>query len=316
MSNLPKIALGAWAWGNDPFFPGEYYPTFVNYVEGIYVGYRYYETAAEEGFIDYDKEVVFPFGHGLSYTTFTQEIQNTRTENGNISFDVVVTNTGDRAGKDVVELYYTPPYTNGGIEKASVNLLDFAKTGEIAPGASETVTIKDTQNKVITVHHRLYGDKEEKKALYSINWDLYLPYVAHHPNSFRNTELHDLLPGELSEFLDSLNNTGRGFVLQILADITEKASFDEAVSIVSHAIHCDGDRVEAISDAYLKLFPKEGLPSLPDTDGDPEAEATSSGFDAEVLAAGDSDNGAFKGEDLDTEVFSEEGLVAFDALLD
>ena len=131
--------------GDHPFFPGEYYPTFVNYVEGIYVGYRYYETAAEEGFIDYDKEVVFPFGHGLSYTTFTQEIQNTHMEDGVISFDVTVTNTGERAGKDVVELYYTPPYTNGGIEKSSVNLLDFAKTDLLDPGASQTFNFSFNQ---------------------------------------------------------------------------------------------------------------------------------------------------------------------------
>ncbi len=116
-------------------------PTFVNYVEGIYVGYRFYETAGTENLIDYDKTVQYPFGYGLSYTTFTQEMGAISESGGAISFDVTVTNTGSAAGKDVVEVYYNPPYTNGGIEKASANLVAFAKTGVIEPGKSENVTI-------------------------------------------------------------------------------------------------------------------------------------------------------------------------------
>ncbi len=116
-------------------------PTFVNYVEGIYVGYRFYETAADEGLIDYDQTVLYPFGYGLSYTSFTQEMGELSEQDGTISFDVTVTNTGDVSGKDVVEVYYNPPYTNGGIEKASANLIAFDKTDLLAPGASETVTI-------------------------------------------------------------------------------------------------------------------------------------------------------------------------------
>ncbi|MBR1669391.1 MAG: glycoside hydrolase family 3 C-terminal domain-containing protein [Butyrivibrio sp.] len=116
-------------------------PTFVNYVEGIYVGYKFYETAAAEGFIDYDKVVQYPFGYGLSYTTFTQEMGPITDNGGQISFDVTVTNTGSVAGKDVVEVYYNPPYTNGGIEKASANLIQIAKTGMLEPGASETINI-------------------------------------------------------------------------------------------------------------------------------------------------------------------------------
>ena len=116
-------------------------PTFVNYVEGIYVGYRFYETAADEGLIDYDETVLYPFGYGLSYTSFTQEMGELTEQDGTISFDVTVTNTGDVAGKDVVEVYYNPPYTNGGIEKASANLIAFDKTDLLEPGASETVTL-------------------------------------------------------------------------------------------------------------------------------------------------------------------------------
>ena len=117
-------------------------PTFVNYVEGIYVGYKFYETAADEGLINYDDTVMFPFGYGLSYTTFKQEMGKVSYKNGKISFDVTVTNTGDKAGKDVVEVYYNPPYTDGGIEKASKNLVAFEKTKKLEPGASQTVKIE------------------------------------------------------------------------------------------------------------------------------------------------------------------------------
>ena len=116
-------------------------PAFVNYVEGIYVGYKFYETASAEGLIDYDATVQYPFGYGLSYTTFSQEMGPISEADGTITFDVTVTNTGSVAGKDVVQVYYNPPYTNGGIEKASANLIAFDKTGLLEPGASETVTI-------------------------------------------------------------------------------------------------------------------------------------------------------------------------------
>ena len=116
-------------------------PTFVNYNESIYVGYKFYETAAAEGLIDYDATVQYPFGYGLSYTTFTQEMGAISESNGTITFDVTVTNTGDVAGKDVVQVYYNPPYTNGGIEKASANLIAFDKTDLLEPGASQTLTL-------------------------------------------------------------------------------------------------------------------------------------------------------------------------------
>ena len=116
-------------------------PSFVNYVEGIYVGYRFYETAAVEGLIDYDKTVQFPFGYGLSYTDFEQKMGDVTVADGKVSFDVTVTNNGTAAGKDVVEVYYNPPYTNDRIEKASANLIDFAKTDVLEPGESQTITV-------------------------------------------------------------------------------------------------------------------------------------------------------------------------------
>lgn len=116
--------------------------SFINYVEGIYVGYKFYETAAEEGLINYNEEVQYPFGYGLSYTTFDKTLDNFKDNGTSVSFDVNVTNTGDTAGKEVVEIYFTPPYQNGGIEKASVNLIDFGKTQLLEPGASETISFE------------------------------------------------------------------------------------------------------------------------------------------------------------------------------
>lgn len=112
--------------------------------EGIYIGYRYYETAADLGYLDYEKSVVFPFGFGLSYTTFEQELKQVTMNDGVVTVTVEVTNTGTRDGKDTVQLYYTPPYTkydeDNGIEKATKNLVAFDKVF-VKAGASETVTL-------------------------------------------------------------------------------------------------------------------------------------------------------------------------------
>ena len=129
---------------SDPYVPGTV-PHFVNYTEGIYVGYKFYETAAAEGLLNYEDAVQYPFGYGLSYTTFDQEMGTLLSdEDGTISFDVTVTNTGSVAGKDVVEVYYNPPYTNGGVEKASANLIAYEKTDMLEPGESQTVNISFT----------------------------------------------------------------------------------------------------------------------------------------------------------------------------
>ena len=132
---------------------------FVNYVEGIYLGYKFYETADEEGLINYDEMVQYPFGYGLSYTTFSQEITNFTDNGDSISLDVTVTNTGDVAGKSAVEVYFTPPYNNGGIEKASVNLITLDKTDTLEPGSSETVSF--TINKEDMASYDSRGIKTE-----------------------------------------------------------------------------------------------------------------------------------------------------------
>lgn len=140
--------------GNDtgkPLYEGVAY---VDYVEGIYVGYKWYETADKEGYFadvkndfgtGYEGVVQYPFGYGLSYTTFAWEMlehgEAALTKDGNVSVQVKVTNTGKVAGKEVVQLYYNPPYTKGEIEKSAVNLIDFAKTKLLQPGESEVLTL-------------------------------------------------------------------------------------------------------------------------------------------------------------------------------
>ena len=136
----------------DKYDGGMYYS--VDYEEGIYVGYRYYETRGETDGEDwYNANVVYPFGYGLSYTTFTQKMSTTfdwtvgdasasEIELGTtITVPVTVKNTGSVAGKEVVQLYASAPYTLGGIEKAHKVLVGFAKTKLLQPGESETVTV-------------------------------------------------------------------------------------------------------------------------------------------------------------------------------
>lgn len=128
----------------DKYDGGMYYS--VDYEEGIYVGYRYYETRGETDGEDwYNANVVYPFGYGLSYTTFDWTVGNASASeialDTTITVPVTVKNTGSVAGKDVVQLYASAPYTLGGIEKAHKVLVGFAKTKLLQPGESETVTV-------------------------------------------------------------------------------------------------------------------------------------------------------------------------------
>ncbi len=135
---------------------------YLIYQEGIYVGYRYYETRYEDVVLNrgnasanvgvyadgatswsYEDEVQFPFGHGLSYSTFTQEIKSSDIDwdDKTATFTVSVTNDSDIAGKDVIQIYAQAPYTSGGVEKSAVQLCGFEKTGEIAAHATEEYTV-------------------------------------------------------------------------------------------------------------------------------------------------------------------------------
>lgn len=113
----------------------------LDYEEGIYVGYRYFETRFEDNPTGYDSVVQYPFGYGLSYTTFDQQIISHSVTDDTINLKVKVTNTGDVAGKDVVEVYFKPPYIEGGIEKSTIELGAFEKTDIIQPGANQVLDV-------------------------------------------------------------------------------------------------------------------------------------------------------------------------------
>ena len=140
----------------------------VEYEEGIYLGYRYYETAAAEGLIDYKKAVVYPFGHGLSYTTFSQEIKEASVENDTVNVTVTVTNTGDVAGKDVVQIYVHAPYT-GKIEKAEVVLAGYDKTDLLAPGESGDYVISFPVETMASYDDRTEGCYVLEEGTYTIS---------------------------------------------------------------------------------------------------------------------------------------------------
>ena len=128
----------------------------VEYEEGIYVGYRYYETAAADGVIDYDSAVVYPFGHGLSYTTFTQKIKDVTVEDGKVNVTVTVSNTGTVAGKDVIQIYYHAPY-NGTLEKAEVVLAAYDKTDLLSPGETKDYTVSFLVESMASYDYRTEG---------------------------------------------------------------------------------------------------------------------------------------------------------------
>ena len=115
--------------------------SFINYNEGIYIGYRYYETRYAGDEDGYRRAVQYPFGYGLSYTSFAWETANFQVADETVTWAVTVTNTGNMAGKDVVQLYFSAPYTPGGIEKSAIELAAYGKTSLLSPGQSETLTL-------------------------------------------------------------------------------------------------------------------------------------------------------------------------------
>lgn len=153
--------------GDFKYSNGKY--SFVNYSESIYVGYKFYETFYKDNERGYQQAVQYPFGYGMSYTSFTQKMSNlNQSSDGNISFNVTVTNTGKTAGKDVVQAYYTAPYTNGGIEKSATNLLDFKKTKNLEPGASQTVSFELNRSDMASYNEKGSGSYTLDQGNYQI----------------------------------------------------------------------------------------------------------------------------------------------------
>ena len=209
----------------------------VEYEEGIYLGYKYYETryadwkrgTVDEMFTDmekavfgnaisasmtaeewYDMAVLYPFGYGLSYTTFEQEILTTGSElaaaiNGKSALDdmvelkVRVTNTGDVAGKQVVQLYVTAPYTPGEIEKSAVSLVSFSKTEKLAPGESEVLTLRVRLGEIASFDYNDANNNGYK------GWEI---EAGSYTFSLRTNshDVSDSITGTLTEKKESLDN--------------------------------------------------------------------------------------------------------------
>lgn len=258
---------------------------FVNYAEGIYVGYRFYETAAAEGFIDYDKAVVYPFGHGLSYTDFAWKVADTRAGavDGTVAIDVEVTNTGEVAGRDVVELYYTAPYTRGGIEKSEVVLGAFAKTGSIAPGATETVTLEIAVEDMASydyLGHKAYV-LEKGDYVLSLRTDSHTPAQGVEPLTY--TVENDVV------------YTGENHRASDAAPVTNQ--FDD-VSAEFSATPTEGKILPMSRSDFAGTFPKVPTPDL--FVADPEIAAGFAAWDFEAVA--DAFDGAMPATGKDTDL--------------
>lgn len=220
---------------------------FVNYAEGIYVGYRYYETAAADGFIDYDATVQYPFGYGLSYTTFAQEMGELKVEKGVISVDVTVKNTGSVPGKEVVQLYYTAPYVKGGIEKAHVVLCAFGKTDLLEPGQSQTVTLSFAADEMSSYDYR------DAKAYVLEKGDYEIKLMKN---------AHEMIDSRIYTVAETV--TGRS------SDVTQAENrFDDALGNVTYVSRAD----------WEGTFPRERATDQPIT---PEIMAQMSNMDVET----------------------------------
>lgn len=208
---------------------------FVDYEEGIYIGYRYYETAYAEaqagnypGF-DYDTEVVYPFGYGLSYSQFSWTLDNAEDledavmgRDTELTFRVTVRNDGDVPARDVVQLYVTPPYTAGGIEKSAKVLVGFAKTEAIAPGETETVEI--------TVDPYMFASYDYNDA---------------NENGFKGYEL------EAGEYTFALSTDAHTPVIETSATIGDGIVYDEQTEEFAQNLYTDNADGTQNSDTEL-----------------------------------------------------------------
>lgn len=229
--NFSSPAMASWVLNKDGIFAQEYTNSatynlnssqkyYGVYVEGIYVGYRYYETRYEDyvlgndtsGVYDYS-EVVFPFGYGKSYTTFAYDefsVAKNEAEN-TYTVSVKVTNTGDVKGREVVQIYLQKPYIDGGIEKASVELVGFAKTKELEAGRDEVVTI--------TVSEETFKsyDAEDAKTYVMDQGDYYLAvgFNAH-------DALNNILARKGKTMADGMDKNGNADFATVALHLDEK----------------------------------------------------------------------------------------------
>ena len=238
----------------------------VEYEENIYMGYRYYETRGKDNEDWYKKNVVYPFGHGLSYTSFSQELVNkTALESASFkvgeTFDVEikVKNTGTVAGKQVVQLYAESPYQNGGIEKAYKVLVGFAKTDLLQPGKEETVTITvDPYDFASFDNHDKNTNGFKGYELEKGNYIFHLGIDAHHDFATFTKSLAEDIKIEKDPVTDY---AVAPLFDEVTAYMKESLSRTDFAGTFPHTITDDERKVD---DALLSLL-KSKAPNNPDT---------------------------------------------------
>lgn len=255
-------AMASWKLNNNGLFAQEYKNAdayglnnsqkyYGVYVEDIYVGYRYYETRYEDVILgrdtsgEYDYSVVaFPFGHGLSYTSYAYSDFNIikAADSDNYHVSVQVTNTGAAAGREVVQIYLQKPYQDGGIEKASVELVGFAKTSMLQPGSSETVTVTVDQETFKSY------DAEQAKTYVLDAGDYYLA-TGHNAHDALNNILakKGYTPGNTDNHMTAAGDAGLSTVaLQVAQPDTQKyaQSLETGAAITNLMDFADINRYE------------------------------------------------------------------------
>ncbi|MDN4472904.1 glycoside hydrolase family 3 protein [Demequina zhanjiangensis] len=242
---------------------------FLDYEEGIYVGYRYYETRYEGDEAGYEAAVQFPFGYGLSYTDFEWAASEPVIADGEVTVDVSVTNVGDAAGKDVVQVYFSAPYLDGGVEKSSIELAGYAKTDLLAPGDEETVTVSfgvqdmaswDTGQGAYVLDAGAYeisASTDVHTPIASFTHDVgeSVVYTADADTGYDYARLFEFAEGDL-EFLSRADWEG---TYPAGPDGTETAS-DEALALMDpELVPADGDAPTYGADNGLTLADMVGL---------------------------------------------------------
>ena len=260
---------------------------YVDYADGIYVGYRYYETRYVDnatGKCDedaYGKVVQYPFGYGLSYTSFEQKITHHEVKDGKINIEIEVKNTGKVAGKDVAQVYVTAPYTNGGIEKSFVELEGFAKTGMLEPGKSEKVTVSFDVEDMAAYDYVEQGCYVLEKGTYEIKlmnnahdvldsftYDVEdtIVYDENHARSTDQTaavNTFDFAAGDMtyvsrSDWEGTLP-TARVEKKEATAEILDQLNLDQIIKLYVNPSN-EGDKITTGADNGLTLSDMTGVP--------------------------------------------------------
>ncbi|MCH3909143.1 MAG: glycoside hydrolase family 3 C-terminal domain-containing protein [Bacilli bacterium] len=240
---------------------------YVNYDEGIYVGYLYYETRYEDSVLgndssyDYDSEVVYPFGYGLSYTSFEWSDFSYRQDDDVFTFSVNVKNVGSVSGKDVVQLYSQSPYTDydkaNGVEKPAVKLSSFAKTSLLEPGESETITM-EVDKKDLTSYD------ENKAKAYILDDGTYYFSLASNAHEAVNNILNEKQKDGVYVNADKKSGSSRN---EMTASYTQESFDDVTYSTSSTGVEVTNQFDHAKKDGTVYLSRKNWESTFPKTEG-------------------------------------------------